>query len=143
MRTYAPVVAAAVLGLAFGPAVAQQAAAPAARAPQPGTLTDEFGGAPGFEVTTNYIDWAPGRTTGWHTHPGDETALMIAGELRIEIEGVPTRIVAAGDVYHNKQGQVHRTTNVGTEPARSWSVYVLKKGEPRNTNTAAPPGYPN
>ncbi len=130
----------AALGIAatFSVTSAQQAATP-----RPGVLTDDFGGVPNFEVAAQCIDWAVGRTTEWHTHPGDETALVIAGELQVEIEGVPTRIVNAGEAYHNKMGQVHRTTNISAGPARTWAVFVVEKSKPRNTNAAMPPGYAN
>lgn len=94
-------------------------------------------------MAAQYIDWPAGRTTGWHTHPGDETALVIAGELQVEIKGVPTRIVNAGEAYHNQMGQGHRTTNISAGPARTWAVFVVENGKPHNTNAATTPGYAN
>lgn len=117
--------------------------AAAQQAPPRGPLLQEnFGGREGFEVVTQYVDWRPGQSTGWHTHFGDEVAYVLEGELRIEIDGMPTRTVKAGEVYHNQMGQVHRTTNVSAAPARTLATYIVEKGKPRSTNAVAPPGYP-
>ena len=50
------------------------------------------------------IVFPPGATTGRHVHPGDEFATVLEGELQLNVEGQPPRIVKAGDLYHNLQG---------------------------------------
>jgi quercetin dioxygenase-like cupin family protein len=76
------------------------------------------------------IVFPPGATTGRHVHPGDEFATVLEGELQLNVEGQPPRIVKAGDSYHNLQGVVHETKNLGTVPARTVATFVIEKGKP-------------
>jgi quercetin dioxygenase-like cupin family protein len=87
-------------------------------------------GVPDREAYTALVEFPPGSTTGRHIHPGDEFAVVIAGELQLNVEGQPPRIVKAGDSYHNLQGVVHETKNLGTVPARTAAVFVVEKGKP-------------
>jgi quercetin dioxygenase-like cupin family protein len=76
------------------------------------------------------IDWGLGSSTGRHTHPGDEYAEIVEGELQLNIEGQPAKIVKAGETYHNLAGIVHETKNVSGKPARSIAVLIIDKGKP-------------
>src|SRR4051794_36171450 len=63
-------------------------------------------------------EFAPGSTTGRHTHPGDEYTFVLQGPLELSAEGRQTRRVSAGEVVHNPRGLVHEARNVGDSPAR-------------------------
>jgi len=76
------------------------------------------------------VEFAPGSTTGLHTHPGDEYTVVIQGTLELSAEGRETRRVSAGDVYHNPRGLVHEGRNVGDTPARVTITFVVDKGKP-------------
>src|ERR1700710_969147 len=76
------------------------------------------------------IDWGVGSSTGRHIHPGDEYAEIVEGELQLNIEGQPAKIVKAGETYHNLAGIVHETKNVSGKPARSIAVLIIDKGKP-------------
>jgi quercetin dioxygenase-like cupin family protein len=76
------------------------------------------------------VEFAPGSTTGRHTHPGDEYTVVLQGVLELSAEGRETRRVSAGDVYHNPRGLVHEARNVGDTPARVAITFVVDKGEP-------------
>lgn len=82
------------------------------------------------------IEFAPGATTGRHTHPGDEYAVVLEGTLELRLEGQPAKRVSAGQAYHNPRGVVHETVNVGQGIARTVATFVLEKGKP--TTTPAP-----
>ena len=75
-------------------------------------------------------EFAPGATTGRHTHPGDEYATLLEGELELLMEGQPARRVLAGEAYHNARDVVHETRNVGPGAARILSTFVIEKGQP-------------
>lgn len=75
-------------------------------------------------------EFAPGSTTGLHTHSGDEYTIVLQGTLELSAEGRETRRVTAGDVYHNPQGLVHEARNVGDIPARVAITFVIGKGKP-------------
>jgi quercetin dioxygenase-like cupin family protein len=76
------------------------------------------------------IDWGVGSSTGRHIHPGDEYAEIVEGELQLNIDGQPAKIVKAGESYHNLAGIVHETKNVSGKPARSIAVLIIDKGKP-------------
>lgn len=76
------------------------------------------------------VEFAPGSTTGRHTHPGDEYTVVLQGTLELSAEGRETRRVSAGDVYHNPRGLVHEGRNVGDTPARVAITFVIDKGKP-------------
>ena len=121
-------VAAAAIALSAHSVPAQQAPAPAIKA----VLLHNEGvsGVPDREASMLQIEFSPGSTTGKHIHPGDEFATVLEGELQLNVEGQPPRIVKAGDSYHNSQGVVHETKNLGSVPARTLAVFVVEKGKP-------------
>jgi len=76
------------------------------------------------------IDWGVGSSTGRHIHPGDEYAEIVEGELQLNVDGQPAKIVKAGETYHNLAGIVHETKNISGKPARSIAVLIIDKGKP-------------
>ena len=76
------------------------------------------------------VEFAPGGTTGRHTHPGDEYTFVLQGTLELSAEGRETRRASAGDVVHNPRGLVHEARNVGDSPARLVVTFVIDKGNP-------------
>jgi quercetin dioxygenase-like cupin family protein len=76
------------------------------------------------------IDWGVGSSTGRHIHSGDEYAEIVEGELQLNLDGQPAKIVKAGETYHNLAGIVHETKNVSGQPARSIAVLIIDKGKP-------------
>ncbi len=77
------------------------------------------------------IEFAPGATTGRHTHPGDEYASVLQGTLELRLDGQEPRRVTAGEAYHNPQGAVHETRNVGESVAKTLATFIVEKGKPR------------
>ncbi len=123
------IIAGALLALGFsGPALAQDAPRP-----KPHVIylhNEAVSGVPGKETTMLSIDWPPNSTTGRHTHPGDEYAVVLEGALELDVDGQPPRIIKAGQAYHNLQGVVHETKNASKGRTRSIAVLVLDKGQP-------------
>jgi quercetin dioxygenase-like cupin family protein len=87
-------------------------------------------GVPDREAFMALVEFPPGSSTGRHIHPGDEYATVLSGELQLNVQGQPPRLVKAGDSYHNLQGVVHETRNVGTVPARTIATFIVEKGKP-------------
>ena len=75
-------------------------------------------------------EFPPGASTGRHTHPGDEYATVLEGELEIFMDGQPTKHVKAGEAYHNARDVVHETRNAGAVVAKVVSTFVIEKGQP-------------
>lgn len=76
------------------------------------------------------IEFAPGSTTGRHTHSGDEYATVLQGILELRADGQEPRRVVTGEAYHNARGVIHETRNVGDAPARTVATFVVDKGKP-------------
>ena len=70
---------------------------------------------PGREAVAARIEIAPGGTSGWHTHPGDEISIVNEGEVVLMIAGQPPRKVVAGEGFIIPAGTPH---NAALEPVR-------------------------
>ena len=82
------------------------------------------------EAIVGMAEFPPGASTGRHTHPGDEYATVLEGELEIVMDGQPTKHVKAGEAYHNERDVIHETRNAGTVAAKVVSTFVIAKGQP-------------
>lgn len=81
---------------------------------------------------------AAGASTGRHTHPGDEYATVLEGELELRFDDGSSRRVRAGEAYHNGRDVVHETRNVSDGPVRVVSTFVIDRGKPLSA-PATPP----
>ncbi len=72
--------------------------------------------------------FAPGGTTGWHLHPGDERAVVLEGQLEIRGADGMVRRVAAGQAYENRRHVIHETVNPGDAPAVIIATFILPLG---------------
>ena len=117
--------------LVVGPAIAEQAAAPALSPPMVTPLGDEpVSGNANLHAVTISVLWPYTASTGKHTHPGDEYGVVLEGEIAITTDGQGTRVYRAGDTYHNARGAVHEAHNNSGLVARSISVLIVDKGVP-------------
>lgn len=83
------------------------------------------------EAVVASAEFAPGGTTGRHSHPwADEYALVLEGTLELIVEGREPRRVNAGEAYHTPRGVIHETRNVGGGVARAATTFVVDKGKP-------------
>ncbi|MEQ9105474.1 MAG: cupin domain-containing protein [Rhodothermales bacterium] len=72
--------------------------------------------------------FAPGGTTGWHLHPGDERAVVLEGQLEIHGADGTVRRVAAGEAYENRRNVIHETVNPGDTPTVIIATFILPLG---------------
>ena len=95
------------------------------------TIADEaVSGDANKHAVTNMIDWPLGATTGRHSHPGDEYAVVIEGAVRVITDGQGENGYTAGEAYHNARGLVHETRTVGGVPAKTVAVFIVDKAAP-------------
>jgi quercetin dioxygenase-like cupin family protein len=87
----------------------------------------------GREVVMTRGEFNAGAGTPKHTHPGEEVAYILEGQLTVEIEGKPPTILKAGDVFFIPGGQIHSAKNTGTTVAKAVSTYIVEKGKPLAT----------
>jgi quercetin dioxygenase-like cupin family protein len=79
-----------------------------------------------------------GSTSGWHVHPGVETAYLLSGEMLLEMAGQPPMRMRAGDSFTLPRGAAHNGSNVGRVPAVMVITYVVDKGAPIRAAVAKP-----
>jgi quercetin dioxygenase-like cupin family protein len=92
---------------------------------------------PGREVITAVGEFQPGASPGRHTHPGEEVSYVLEGSVALEQEGKPDRTVSAGQAFIIPAGIVHNAMNKGTAVAKIVATYIVEKGKPLATPTAA------
>jgi quercetin dioxygenase-like cupin family protein len=85
---------------------------------------------PGREVVQVRVDFAPGVAFPPHSHPGEEIAYVIEGELEYQFEGKPPVTLKAGEVLFIPAGAIHSARNVGSVNAAELATYIVEKGKP-------------
>lgn len=85
---------------------------------------------PGKVVVQARAEFDPGVAAGRHTHPGEEMGYVLEGQLELLIDGQPSRIVKAGEVFFVPAGLVHDGKNTGSGKAKVLATYVVEKGKP-------------
>lgn len=90
------------------------------------------------EVQVVKREFPVGGSSGWHVHPGVETAYVLSGEMLFEMAGQPPRRMHAGDSMTAARGTAHNGTNIGKGPARLLITYVVDKGAPVRQSVPAP-----
>jgi quercetin dioxygenase-like cupin family protein len=82
-------------------------------------------GGEATDVVVQKVTIEPGATAAWHTHPGSETAIVMAGTLTFfdgYDEKCAQREYKAGEVLVGS-GHVHQGKNLGKEPVEIVSTY--------------------
>jgi transcriptional regulator with XRE-family HTH domain len=83
------------------------------------------------DITIVEITGEPGRSTGLHTHPGDEHHLVTAGHFRMT-QGPHVTELGPGD-YLRWDGLVpHDAAAIGDEPASMLVIRLTSHGEPHD-----------
>lgn len=90
-------------------------------------------GMPGREMVQARGEIEAGAAVPRHSHPGEEVAYVLEGQVLVEIEGKPAATLKAGEVFFVPAGQVHAVKNVGKSQAKVLSTYIVEKGKPLAT----------
>jgi len=85
----------------------------------------------GWEVTVNYVDYAPGRASAAHRHPGFVLAYVLEGAVvtKISDQG-DEKTYTAGQMFYEQPGATHEVSRNAsqTQPARLLAMIFAKKG---------------
>ncbi|MBU3621999.1 cupin domain-containing protein [Polynucleobacter sp. CS-Odin-A6] len=93
---------------------------------------------PNREAIIDNVKVIPAGTSGWHTHPGEESTYVSDGNLVLLVAGQPERKLAAGEGFVISAGVVHNIRNEGSKSVNLISVYVVEKGKPLASPAPAP-----
>lgn len=88
--------------------------------------------------------WAPGGSTGWHTHPGHSLIIVTAGTVTV-YEGddkscTPTEYTAGMGFVDEGGHHVHLIRNEGAVEARTMAVQLLPADAARRIDGERPAG---
>jgi quercetin dioxygenase-like cupin family protein len=79
----------------------------------------------GAHVVTALVESPPGHPDSPpHRHPGPAFGYVLEGEVRLELEGEPERIVRAGETFWEPGGDVIHYQD-GNNRTDSWSRFVV------------------
>src|SRR4051812_40712811 len=90
---------------------------------------------PGREIVQVLTEIPAGVASGWHMHPGEEVGYIVAGTVKMEIEGRDTLTLQAGDPFLIPPRTSHNATDLGPGTGRMLSTYLVEAGEPIATFT--------
>jgi hypothetical protein len=86
--------------------------------------------------------WAPGGTTGWHTHPGHSLIIVTAGTITAYEGDDPhctPRVYTPGMGFVDEGGDhVHVLRNEGAVEARTIAVQLIPAGATRRNDAPSP-----
>jgi quercetin dioxygenase-like cupin family protein len=94
---------------------------------------NDVSGVAGRESVLARGEFDPGASVGKHTHPGDEVAYVLEGEVMFQVEGKPPATLKAGESLFVPAGTVHAAKNASKAPAKVLSTYIVEKGKPLAT----------
>jgi quercetin dioxygenase-like cupin family protein len=90
---------------------------------------------PGREIVQVLTEIPAGVQSGWHQHPGEEVGYILAGTVRIEIEGQETLTLHAGEGFLIPPRTPHNALDLGPDTGRMLSTYIVEIGRPLATFT--------
>lgn len=64
-----------------------------------------------------------------HSHAENEIGYVFEGESLLEVDGLPTRTIKAGDSFAIPAGRVHRAKPSGRVPLKVVVTYIVEKGQ--------------
>ena len=84
---------------------------------------------PGKVVTTLQVDFPPGGFTPAHRHPGAVTAIVLSGQVRSQMQGLPAQIYGPGETWFEPSRELHLFAEnpSASEPARLLAVIVSEE----------------
>ena len=121
------------IGVAAGAAGIQELKAQTAPSVKRTILLKQDMTIPGREAVLALVEIPPGGREGRHTHPAEVYGFVQEGTITLEVQGQPTKILKAGDVFSIPPETIHEGTNNGTVTARLSAVFVAEKGKPLTT----------
>lgn len=91
--------------------------------------------------------WAPGATTGWHTHPGPSLVIVTAGTVTAYEGDDPSctpQVYSQGMTFVDvvSHGHVHLVRNEGAIEARAIAVQLIPAAATRRIDEPAPGNCP-
>lgn len=81
------------------------------------------------EVTGMLIEIATGAETGWHLHPIPSFAMVLEGELEVQLKNGQVKKFRPGDAFAEVVNSLHNGRNVGSVPVKLVVFYAGAVGQ--------------
>src|SRR3954454_5304957 len=81
---------------------------------------------PGREIVQVITEIPAGVASGWHQHPGEEVGYILAGTVRMEIDGEETLTLKTGDPFLMPPRTPHNATDLGPDTGMMLSTYIVE-----------------
>ena len=94
---------------------------------------------PGREIVQVRTEIPQGVESGWHIHPGEEVGYIVAGTIRMLIQGSATLTLHAGDPFLIPPRTPHNALDLGPGTGVMLSTYIVEVGQPLTTLVDLPP----
>jgi quercetin dioxygenase-like cupin family protein len=94
---------------------------------------------PGREIVQVLTEIPCGVESGWHVHPGEEVGYIVAGTVRMMVQGRSPLTLQAGDGFLMTPGLPHNALDIGPDTGRMLSTYIVEVGQPLATFVEGPP----
>jgi quercetin dioxygenase-like cupin family protein len=92
----------------------------------------------GREIVQVLTEIPCGVESGWHIHPGEEVGYIVAGTVKMMIQGQPTLTLHAGDGFLMTPRLPHNALDIGPDTGRMLSTYIVEIGQPLAVYVDAP-----
>ena len=100
--------------------------------PQPASLAFAAASKDPIDIVVRTHDYAPGSSTGWHSHPGPVFITVLEGKVTFYEKDDPTcapKVVSKGEGYVDT-GRGHIGRNESGEPAKDVTVFFAPVSQP-------------
>ncbi len=81
------------------------------------------------EMTGMLIEIAPGGETGWHLHPVPSFAIVLEGELEVQLKNGVVKRLKSGEALSEVVNTLHNGRNVGSVPVKLVVFYAGAVGQ--------------
>lgn len=81
------------------------------------------------EITGMVIEIAPGGETGWHSHPVSSFAVVLEGELEVQLKNGRVNRIKSGEALAEVVNTLHNGRNLGSVPVKLVVFYVGAVGQ--------------
>ena len=83
------------------------------------------------EVVTQQATFAPGGSSGWHTHPGYVTGTVVSGQVVRYAPDCSSQTLSAGQTFYETAAQAFTVKNQGSVNAVVMVTLVVPGGTPK------------
>jgi quercetin dioxygenase-like cupin family protein len=90
------------------------------------------------DVATIQVNFQPGGTTGWHSHPGATFVQVLSGTITAVKSDCSGQNFSAGQGFFEQPNAVHEAVDNTADPAVTIVTFIVPAGAPLRIDQPAP-----